>query len=145
MSERGRFGDGTPMPDSTVRPFEAGTPTLEAVYPLALAAQRAGQSYVYVAADAAGRPWAMALDAFGVRGMVVRRYRAEQNADEVKATLENGRSVDAAPIAKLLVRFAVLDVLLAHKRAYLRDLNPDSSRLVMNRPRRPVPRSVTIR
>jgi ribosomal protein L35AE/L33A len=75
-------------------------PQLDDLQQRALAARAIGEPYVFVELSRAGRLWAHTVDAHGMRGIVVRRTH------------------DA-----LVVRFGVIDVLLAAKRAYLRANN----------------------
>lgn len=136
-----RFGDGVELPRSAIKPFDSGTPQLDDVYPRALIARAAGQPYVHVLASGDNRPWAMTVTAFGIRGLVVRRFSQPATAQDLK----NGRPIDSGVVSQLLVRFAVIDVLLAHKRAYLKSMNSQAGHYTASRKRPRLSRNVSIR
>ncbi len=138
------FGDGTPLPPAAHAVPDDGLPKLDdtvaldgtlvkkGAYRLAREAQARGEPYVFIEASGAGRQWAPTVSAFGVRALVVGRTR---DAVALQRQRE-GVGVDSGAVGRVLLRFSVVEVLLAWKRAELKRLNPEPRRLRMNERRR---------
>jgi hypothetical protein len=141
MSEVQRFGDGVAFPKSAIKPFVSGVPSLDTFRDLALQARSRGSDVVDVPISGDNRQYALQVVLYGLRGIVVRRWREIPTVEDLK----NGRLVDSGAITQLLVRFPIIDVLLAHKRETFRLGNTSSTRLSVNRKRRRLIRNVSIR
>jgi hypothetical protein len=146
------FGDGIPRPQPAHALPDDGLPkladTLDAdgnvlargAYTLALEAQRKGEPYVFIEASGAGRQWAPTVTAFGVRGLVVARQREQPSAQ----ALGQGKAIDSGAIGRIVIRFPVVEIMLAYKREEMKRLNPERKQLRVNQRRRR-PRNVMIR
>lgn len=124
-----------PADEAAPRPLDRRTPPLDELHQKALDARARGEDRIDVEVLGYGRAWVPFIVMHGCRGVVVARMR-ERVTDPTK-------TVDSGPVAKLLVRFAVIDIFVAQKREYLRRTQPRKS-VPANHPRRRL-RHVTIR